>query len=255
MDDKLESIRHKIINSIKKVRMPTFAVFDFDNTCIVNDIAEATLTYLATNNLFRDKNLLGDKLENYPKAVFDYYYRLLDDGKVKEAYELSAKILSGFSTDEINSLVGDVIKFESESISTTEIWGRKITKGIKPREQVIELINFLKNSGVKVWIVSASPEMLVHEAMKHFNIVADLIGIRNVVIKNKITPELEKPVSIIEGKVDCIKKFIDLEKRPLIGVGDSINDLPMLEYCEIKIVVDRQNTLTKRAEQNGWFLI
>ncbi len=48
---------------------------------------------------------------------------------------------------------------------------------------------------------------------------------------------------------------LNSDKRPLLGVGDSINDLPMLEYCEIKAVVDRQNSLAKKAKQNGWLLI
>ena len=213
------------------------------------------MVYLAVDNLFRDKNLLKGKYKNYSKAVFDHYYKLLDDGKVKEAYELSVKILSGFAVDEINSLVGEVIKFESENISTAEVWGRKIAKGIKPKEQVIELVDFLKNNGVEVWIVSSSSEILVRSAMKHFNIKADIIGIRNTVIKGKLTSKLEKPLPIIEGKVDCIKKFINSAKRPVIGAGDGINDLPMLEYCEIKVVVGLNNTLAKMAEQNRWFLI
>jgi len=54
---------------------------------------------------------------------------------------------------------------------------------------------------------------------------------------------------------DCIKKFINPKVKPLLGVGDSINDLPMLEYCEIKAVIDRQNSLTKLAKQKSWFLI
>ncbi|MBU4274284.1 HAD-IB family phosphatase [Patescibacteria group bacterium] len=255
MQNKLEPLYRNIVNLIKKTKAPAFAVFDFDNTCIINDIAEATLAYLATNNLFRDGKLLKDKFENYPKAVFENYYKLLDDEKIKEAYKFISKILSGFSVGEINSLVDEVIKFEGEDIKKVELFGRKINKGIKPREQIAELVNFLKNNGVAIWIVSASPEILVRQAMKHFNIKANLIGVRNTIIDGKITAEPENPLPMFEGKVECIKKFIDKEKRPLLGVGDSINDLPMMEHCEIKAVIDRQNSLTEKAKQNGWFLI
>jgi phosphoserine phosphatase len=255
MENNLEILRKDIIRSIKKTEPPVFAVFDFDNTCIINDITEAALSYMAVNNLFRDKNFLEGSFDNYSQAVFENYYKLLDCDKIKDAYEFISKILSGFSVNEIGSLVDKIIEFEGDKISTTEIWGRKVMKGIKSRKQVVELIDFLRNNMVEVWIVSASPEMFVREAMRYFKIKANLIGVRNSVVDGKTTSELEKPMSMFEGKVDCIKKFINSKKRPLFGVGDSINDLPMLEYCEIKAVVDRQNLLAKKAKQNGWFLI
>ncbi len=255
MKDKLEQIYQKITDTIKQGGQPVFAVFDFDNTCIVNDIGDAVLAFTARDNLFKDKTLLNGEFENYSKAVFENYHKLYDGGQIKEAYEFMAKTLSGFSVDEIKSLVDEAIKFEGEEINTAELFGRKINKGIKPRKEIVELVGFLKNNKVEVWIVSASSEILVRQAMEHFNIKANLISVRNVVVDGKITNELEKPLSIYEGKVDCIKKFISQDKKPLLGVGDSMNDLPMLEYCEIKVVVDRQNELAKKAKQNNWFLI
>jgi phosphoserine phosphatase len=126
---------------------------------------------------------------------------------------------------------------------------------MKLRPKVIELVNFLKNNEVEVWVVSASPEIFVSAALKYYKINAKVIGLRNIIVDDKITLELKKPLSIITGKVDCIKEFINSRHTPLLGVGDSINDLPMLEYCKIKIVVDRQNALAEKAKQNNWFLI
>jgi len=250
----------KISKLIKQSELPAFAVFDFDNTCIINDITEATLAYMARNNLFRDKNLLRTKFKNvknemYSGAVFDNYYNLLKEDKVKEAYEFISKILSGFDINEISLLVNNVIDFEGKDITTDKLFGREIAKGIKPKEQIIELIDMLKNNGVGVWIVTASIEVLVKEAMKHFNIRANVIGVRNIIVDSKFTTQLEKPLSMFEKKIECIKKFIDPKKNPLLGVGDSMYDLPMLEYCKIKVVVDRQNALTAKAKENDWFLI
>ena len=247
MQNKLEPIYKEVFDLIKKAEKPIFAVFDFDNTCTVNDIGDATLAFMTRNNLFRNKNSLLSEFENY--------HKLYNAGQIKEAYEFMAKTLSRFSVDEISRITEKVIKFEGEEIGEVEMFGRKIAKGLRPRKEIIELIDFLKNNGVDVWVVSASSEILVRQAMKHFNIEVNLIGVRNVIVDGKITNELEKPLSIYEGKVECIKKFIDPNQKPLIGVGDSINDLPMLEYCEIKIVVDRQNTLSEKAKQNKWFLI
>jgi phosphoserine phosphatase len=226
----------------------------------VNDITEATLHYMARNNLFRDKNLLGNSFKGrenkiYSKAVFNHYYALLDKGSIKEAYEFISKILSGFNINEISLLVNEVIDFEGKDITTDKLFGIEITKGIKPREQIIRLIDILKNNGVEVWIITSSIEVLVKELMKHFNIKAKVIGVRNIIIDNTFTAQLKKPLSMFEGKVECIKKFIDPEKNPLLGAGDSIYDLSMLEYCKIKVVIDRQNALTSKARKNNWFLI
>jgi len=245
---------------IKQSTLPAFAVFDFDNTCIANDITEATLHYMARNNLFRDKNLMEINFEDagseiYSKAVFNNYYNLLKENKVKEAYEFISKILSGFHINEIKSLVGEVINFEGEDITTDKLFGRKVAKGIKPRKEVINLINYLKSNNVEIWIITTSIEVLVKEAMKNFNIKANVIGVRNSIFDGKFTAQLKKPLSMFEGKVECIKKYINPEKKPLLGAGDSINDLSMLKYSKIKVVVDRKNALTDKTKENGWFLI
>ena len=87
----VESLYVTLIDQIE--RTPNgFAVFDFDNTCIINDITEAVLYYLSANNLFKDENLLSFKSENYAKDVFENYYKLLDENKTREAYEFICKI-------------------------------------------------------------------------------------------------------------------------------------------------------------------
>ena len=256
----LDLIYQKVSKLIKKSELPAFAVFDFDNTCIVNDITEATLAYMARHNLFKDKNLLGGKSEDteneiYSKAIFDNYYNLLEENKVKEAYEFISQILSGFNINEVSPLIDRVINFEGKNITTDKLFDREIAKGLKPREQITGLINLLKSNGIEVWIITASIEVLVKEAVKYFNIQAKVIGVKNTIIDNTFTAQLEKPLSMFEGKVECIKKFIDPKKSPLLGAGDSIYDLPMLEYCKTKVVVDRKNALAAKAKENNWFLI
>lgn len=228
---------------IKRSKPPIFAVFDFDNTCIANDIGEAVLSYMARND-FPDM-----------RDDFERYHALLDNGDVRGAYEFGAAALRGLSINEIDDLVRKTIEFEGRAIGEEKLFGWNVARGIAPRPKVLELIDFLQANGVEVWIVSASPELLVRSAMKNFGIKAKLIGVRNVIHEGKVTAEIEKPMPIIEDKVNCIKKFIHPIRQPLVGVGDSMNDLPMLEYSQIKAVVDRGNELAKRARDNKWFLI
>ena len=236
-----------------------FAVFDFDNTCIVNDIAEATLNHMARFALFRDRTILpgAESLakEELAKNIFDHYYGLLENNNVLGAYEFGAKTLGGFKISEIGALIATVIKEESEAIGKTELYGKKISKGLTARPAVIRLIEDLQKQGIKIWVISASPYLLVAEAMKHFGISAELIGIRHKIIDGVIMHELEYPLSVMSGKVDCIKLFIDSTVHPLLGAGDSMNDCPMLEYSNLKIVVNRGNSLSQRAQAEGWILI
>jgi HAD superfamily phosphoserine phosphatase-like hydrolase len=112
--------------------------------------------------------------------------------------------------------------------------------------------------GVAVWIVSASPQIVVEAVLAHYGIrAAGIIGVRNVVRAGVITDQLEEPLSIYEGKVARIKVEISPLVRPLIAVGDSMNDAPMLWYGgrNIPVVVDRGNALADEARKNGWHLI
>ena len=256
----IDLIYKEAMRVAKEFDSSVFAVFDFDNTCIFNDITEATLHYLSKNNLLKDRNLLGEGFallpsEAYSEAVFNHYYKLLDAKQVKGAYEFIGTILSGFSVDEIGLLMKNVTDFEGSEITDYQLFGRKIAKGIKPREQVVTLIEILKRGGIKVWFVTASLEALVKEYLKNLILDVDVIGVKPIIVGRKFTTQLEKPLPIIEGKVECIKKRIDATKIPVLGVGDSMNDLPMLEYCETKAIVDHGNTLTSKAKENNWFII
>jgi len=114
-------------------------------------------------------------------------------------------------------------------------------------------MDFSAANNVEVWIVSASPEIAVQTAMKRFRIAGNLIALRNRMHNRVLSREIAEPQSIAQGKVDCIKTLVNADSRPLIGVGDSIYDLPMLEYATIRAVVDRDRALTNEARPRGWF--
>lgn len=214
----MEQLYKQILKSIKAAEKPVFAVFDFDNTCIDGDIGEAVFFQAAK------------------KQDIDLHKNLVAQGRQREADELASRALTGLTVGEVNNITDKVLG----------------PGQLKIKENVIGLLNFLRESGVSVWIVTASCEAVVMRAMKHFGIAAELIGVRNILKDGKLTSELEHPAPWQKGKVDCIKKFISKDKRPILGVGDSINDLPMLEYCILKVVVDCGNELSSKAKEEGW---
>jgi hypothetical protein len=93
-----QALQDAIKSEVPKAEYP-FAIFDFDNTCIVNDIGEATFAYLCRNNLLKDFSLLSDETdhESYHERVFQTYQNLYELGDIKNAYALNAQMFSGFT--------------------------------------------------------------------------------------------------------------------------------------------------------------
>jgi len=257
MSDALSPIKKAIEERLAARGGESFAVFDFDNTCIINDVGEATFAYLCGHELLRDRTLLGEKDESdgYHERVFRTYHTLLTEKKMRAAYILCGRMFSGFSPGEAEAAALAAITEEGSRIGSKMLYDVHIERGLSPRPVVLALMVFLREKGVAIWIVSASAEPSVRAAMQHFGIKGELVGVRSV-LKNKVfTSELEEPMSIMEGKAECIKKYIDNAKEPLLVAGDSMNDLPMLEMAEIQVVVDRGNELAKIAREREWFLL
>ena len=251
----LTAVEKKIVDLHGK---SCFAAFDFDNSCIVNDIADAVFAYLCRNKLLKDGALLGKveyKNEEYHRLVFRRYYEILEQGDLKKAYVFCAKALSGFNRKEIKTITNKTIKIEGNAIRRVRLYGISIARGLAEKPQTKKLMDALKNRNIAIWIITSSPQIVVETAIRHYGLSGKVIGLRNGIKRVIFTAEIEKPYSILEGKVVCIKNFIDSNNRPLLAAGDSMNDLPMLQYAMIPVVVDRNNALSQKAKSQGWFTI
>lgn len=224
-----------------------YVVIDFDNTCIINDIGEAVLAFLCEHGLLK-------KYDN--KVAFKKYYHLLEIGQVRDAYEFVTKVLAGFTADEIRTIVQETVKSDGSKITTRNLLGIKINKGLKLNKPILKIIDFL-HRGHELWVISASSKLVVEEAVNIFlpNYNIKCIGVTSEVNRGILTNQLIYPTSIFEGKVDCIKKYISKDVKPVVGIGDSMNDKEMLEYSKIKIVADRNNQLTELARKKGWIIL
>ncbi len=244
---------------LRAAREPPFAVLDFDNTCIVNDVGEATLAFICRNHLLRCGELMRCGARRcdaaYHEQVFRRYHQLLDGGDIRSASLLCAGILAGFSPDEAAATVAAALDAEGTDPGATELYGIPIASGIAVRPALRRLIDFSAANAIQVWIVSASPEIAVQAAMHRLGLAGRLIALRHRLDHEVLTPALDEPHSIAQGKVDCIKRFIDGTKRPLFAVGDSVYDLPMIEYADLHAVVARDHALTQEARRRGWYVL
>jgi phosphoserine phosphatase len=257
--DALTALEAAISARIDGARAQPFAVLDFDNTCIVNDVGEATLAFLCRNYLLRCGELLPSGAQPcdpaYHEQVFRHYHRLLNGGDIRSASLLCAGILAGFKPHEAAAVVSATLDGEGTSPGETELFGISIALGLAVRPSLRRLIDFSAANNIQIWIVSASPEIAVRGAMRRFGLAGNLIALRHRLDHEVLTHALDEPHSIAEGKVDCIKRYIDGSRRPLFAVGDSIYDLPMIEYADLHAVVERDNALTQEARRRGWFVL
>ncbi len=257
--DALAALEAAIRARIGDVPAQRFAVLDFDNTCIVNDVGEATLAFMCRNRLLRHGGLLPFGAQAcdppYHERVFRHYHELLDGGDIRAASLLCARILAGLEPGAAAATVAAALEAEGTLPGRTELYGLPVVRGLAMRPSLRRLIDFSVAHDIDIWIVSASPEIAVRTAMTRFGICGNLIALRHRVIDNVLSPTIDEPHSIAEGKVDCIKKLIDGTRRPLFAVGDSIYDLPMVEYAEIHAVVEQDNALTQEARRRGWFVL
>lgn len=241
----VESLTMSIREAREANPLSNFAVLDFDKTVTTGDCAEATLHHMARKNLPNARD------------YFEYYYFLLDQDRMEEAYRFGASTIAGMSVEEVDAIVQEALRFESTTIRKEKMpWGtgRTVSRGIALRENVAGLIPCLQAEGIEVWIVSASPELIVRPTMKYFGLHTKFIGVRNIVRNGIVTEELQPPLSILGGKVDCIQELIHPTAQPCFGAGDSPNDGPMVRYSLVRGVVDRGNALAEEAKANGWFI-
>ena len=225
---------------------------------IVNDVAEATLAYICRNHLLKCADLVPPGARHdgeYHERVFRHYYELLERGDIRSASLLCAGMLAGFRRDDAQAVVSAAMDDEGSVPGKTELYGIPIARGLAVRPALQALVDFSAANDVQIWIVSASPEIAVHTAMTRFGLSGGLIALRNKMNGEVLTKELDEPCSIAEGKVDCIKTFIDKSRRPLFGIGDSVHDLPMIEYAQIGAVVAGDHRVTGEAGLRGWFIL
>ncbi len=254
---------YKLVKEEKK-HVPRYrnAVFDFDNTCIHNDIGEAVLAYLCRHNLLKNPNLVqGINPVDYHEAVFHTYHQYKKEQEFHKAYEFSAKILAGLTFSEVEEIVNKTILEEGTEFRSEKLYGLPIQRGIRVKEDTAELLNFLRENYTNTSIISASPWQVIEYAMQSLGLkFGKWIGVRTVVNNETLTDKVIPPIPVREGKVLCIKRYVNPKIRPILAIGDSANDIPMLYYSTIKVIAKEHTldqvteTLVKDSRQRFYFL-
>ena len=233
------------------------ALFDADETLWHGDIVEAHYALMEVVRRHDAYNFEGHPtIEHRPdESMLDYYQRLYDAHGVDVGFEWACDVYGGHKVEDILSetrLLFDQQRHDLDSLSY-------------PRPKFYEaqrqLLTWLKAHDVKAWVISASPEILIHAALIALDLT-DLIPLHRGIgvnyalklddkeintlelrrqgpdVSNAIAELLNAPgvevtanrcgpLTWQEGKVEGFRLFHSSDAKPFLVAGDSPNDFAM----------------------------
>lgn len=205
------------------------AAFDFDDTILDGDISLAVLARLAEQT--------GRDL------VAEY-----------EA-DCAVDVRAGYATL-VETLIAGRTEFEIRALTESVLLDGLASGRLRIRPAVADLIWALQRYGWTVWIVTASPAVMVSVAAQRVGIPADhVLGMWcRAGSDGRFVAPTQEPITYRQGKVDALSAATG-GAAPTFAVGDALTDLEMLQWARYALVLDRGNpVLRDEAAARGWWL-
>ncbi len=205
------ALKQKIETELKNGAHP-FAAFDADGTLWATDMGESFFRYQFENNLLND----------LPENPWDFYTKF-HSTQPEAAYLWLAQINKGQPLEQVRKWAKQCAENHSQLGLFT---GQK------------NLINFLQQLGVEVYVVTASIKWAVEPAAEYVGIPKEnVLGIQTQIIEGVISEQQEGPITYKEGKIEALLK-VSQGKPPFFVSGNSSGDLPLLEAStHLRLVV------------------
>lgn len=290
VSDALSGLRPQVAARLREVARPrnerSVAVFDFDNTCILGDIGELFSYYLIEQVAYRydldefwglidprdgrdEIRLLAQAVRGGDELAFPayraemgaiYLRKLLRDGKAS-AYHWAVLLHVGLTEEFMRDASLRAVSKEWRRPREHDLFETRrgerlpVEYGIRPFGVVRAVMEWLRQQGHEVWIVSATNQWTVEVAAREcFGVSADrVVGNRVEVADGLLTERLVSPAMFGPGKVVGIER--DIGVRPVVVFGDSETDAEMMSYAELGVLVDRGDVrLQERAVEEGWVI-
>ena len=213
-----------------------------------------------------------------------------DHRRLEPAYAWAAQLLGGHTKDEARAIADKAIDANlkapqgaEQTIGTT----MGLTAWVRVYDQMNDLISVLQKNGFDVWVVSASPQLVVERFAARINITADhVVGIRSLADdKGVLSYNLEGCGDVPDGKNDlmsdhigdslipyidgkrcwinkaiygdttatAIEQTMDPKKRQVFAAGDSNTDVTFVkDATALRLVLNRNKVeLMCNAYPNG----
>jgi HAD superfamily hydrolase (TIGR01490 family) len=214
--------------------MQQAAFFDLDKTVI------AKSSTLAFGKPLYKAGLLGRR--TLMKIGFGQLFYMLfgaDQDALDRARDQMLQLTAGWHRAEIEQLVEETLEQVADPLVYAE---------------ALFLIDEHKRQGRRVFLVSASPDVIVKPIAHHVE-VDEVIATRVMTdAHGRFLPELEF-FAQGESKAVAIRDLAEREEIDLAGsyaYSDSHTDLPMMEAVGNPVAVNPERDLRKVAEERGW---
>lgn len=211
------------------------AAVDADGTLWADDIGLVVFEHLVKNRLIRPEgaprisaelSTTGEAATGDPHRDAWRLFELYREGRYPErdVCALMAWCFAGHP-------IGEVRAHCRTAITLADVPG-KIHDGTRA------LIEGLRAADLRVVVVSASPAFGVEPACEPLGIApADIRAIQPALdAQGHCLPDVMAPITYREGKVDAIAALTG-GARPLVALGDSAGDLPMLAFAHLAVAV------------------
>lgn len=272
---------------------PPVAAFDWDNTCILNDIGEAfffdavaTLQYrwdldafweLIPESLGREElRMLWRSFSDcsfeeacrlsayndFRARLANLYYRTLEAMGPRAAYAWAVKLLVGLTPQTVVQRVEALIERELKAPLSWETWRAsdgeevRVARGIRIFAPVARLIREAQAAGFRVVVVTASPRVVVVPFARRLG-VSEVYGMTNELEGDVFAARLIPPETYREGKVLALERYVG--RLPLLAVGDAETDAEMLKASTtldgVAILLDKGDAqLAEKGKASGWLI-
>jgi phosphoserine phosphatase len=178
-----------------------------------------------------------------PRYVLPFMGKLLAGQSLPELQQLAADVL--------DSVMAEPLTEETITFEAPEPLGRIETSyplGLHAQQEMKGLMQKLQDRGIACYVVSASTEWLVEEAVRLLKFPVNkerIFGIRVSMDAGGLltTQDPESyPITFREGKTEIIRQFI--KGTPILVAGDADTDFEMLTLPEvaIRLLINRNQT-------------
>jgi len=211
------------------------AIFDLDNTLIVDDSDHLWGEYLAEQGVVDG----GHYREQNDRFLHEYQQGTLD---IHEFLRFSLRVLAEHEPAELARLRAGFIE-------------RKIAPIVAPRAP--SLLARHHDAGDHLMIITAT-NRFVTEPIARMLDVDTLIATDPAMDGDRYTGEVAGTPCFREGKVERLDQWLAENDSDLEGASfysDSHNDLPLLEQVAYPTAVDPDPVLRETAESRGWPVI
>jgi phosphoserine phosphatase len=200
-------------------------------------LEERGVREVAREALCSEARSVGLEPRGDPTDVAQQLFESFRTGALGEAkcYEMMAWAFAGWTPDEVRAFARRMFR----------------ERGLRQRihGEMGAVVDWARERGIPLWIVSASPLFVVEAGVEHFGIPRErIIAATPIVQGGRVGTRLAYPIPYGEGKVQGIDREMG-SCRIVAAFGDEAFDLEMLRRAAVPVAVRPKARLRKRAAE------